>query len=62
MGFFRKKEKKDLEIHEMRLSERESTILAMEKEREEVVSDIELVMRAISKETRQRRLRAKKRR
>lgn len=62
MGLFRKKEVRDKEINEMRLSERESVILTLEKEREDVVSDIETVMREIAKMTRQRRLKRKKRR
>ena len=62
MGLFRRKKPEEKEINEMRLSERESVILSLEKEREDVVYEIEEVMREVSKELRQRRLKRKKRR
>ena len=61
MGLFKRKKAEEKEINEMRLSERESVILSLEKEREDVVFEIEEVMREVSKELRQRRLRRKKR-
>ena len=62
MGLFRKKEAADRLINEMRLSERESVILSLEAQRDEVVEDIEAVMKEISKEMRQRKLKRRNRR
>ena len=56
MGLFEKKESAEKNINVMSKSERESAVLALESEREEVTEDIEALMREIAKEMRQGRL------
>lgn len=62
MSFFKKRAEPQREINEMRTSERENLILTLEADRERVVEDIEKVMAQIAKETKQRRLKRRKKR